>query len=1359
MNTQIQTVGRTDRPLALSLILLALPALLGGCDGGLFGGSSGSGSSGGTQNLNAGDDTGGGTTSDHLSLTGDVALSGAREYTVLYTVPTNATSVRAFYVADGEEDDTDAWTYFDFPEALSAGSSQFTINTADLVRGTWRIGVSYVLNGQSRYVVSSGRLIIQGLPAPTFGSPAEATIVVAGATISIAADVSDPEDDSAWRLFYISQQAAPDLDAIPASQVGQLGTELATGTGNAASYSWSTASVAVGTYLIGISATDSGSSVSATASSGDADQIVTVYNDFAIEVIEKEPQAMPPEITIAGRSDNPVLFLSGSVEMSFTAQIFEGTLEDVQVFYDQDNIFGNGIGGLITSGDSTLTSATLNFDDVDEGVYYLGVSADDGKNDRVVDYTDWTVSVVKTTTLTVTSPGLAGVSIRPSETVTLSWSTNVPSALTRTEVFALQDADGNGVGEGSEITIQEPTSASGASVSWMPTGLIGRFLIGVRLLFNDTLLGTVTAFSEGHVRVSTSPSIIWVGSFAEDTGEDLAAGAIFEGVQPEDNLGSAFAPVGDLDSDGNDEFLIAARFGKPFFANAEGIGHGEAYLIYGQRNRLAGRYNVNSVGTTLRGVTFTGIRTRQGNTETDGLSDVASIPDVDEDGKRELVFGYPFVESRGHNVDPDQNGVKDPEILSSLERPNQFLRGGIVIVSSTNSILRSPEGGTPVINLDLVGQRFERTCVLYEPGTDDEFVDDIFSQVGDTGNCFDTSGLNGSCTEPAAGNGNDATNINWGFVAALAEDYFTAMDGRGCLTEYEYHLNTCQWLYPDGKLRDLVDYCEAIGPGCFPLSPALHGGPSRHPDTTVRGVGYSGYYPDTYDTNEDGAPDNLDPNDVKDNDPVEPFGARIIGVGIEDGFGTSITLSNPFDTGAGDMIVSAPNRTARGILFQAGQTWQPDWPEAGGEITGLERPAGTPATNPDSGVGYLFDLRSLWTPDGQGRIPPKPHQYIVGEPSHCGNPPAPAVEAFTEHARIANVDAVRIAGASNEKTSSILGIQDFNGDGINDFAAGAPDADGGNGRVYIAFRRDPALEGDYVLEKIELAVTDAERLSGALITGTANSQFAFNMATDVDLNGDGNADLIVGAPGANGDTGEVVIIYSSPSLITPANGTTVDELVAEGRASKITGFDIGDFFGFNITNAGDIDNDGYNDLLIAAPGATPHYDADPFDADDTLDTPGLDLDGDGQRDDVTGPFGVPDGQVDTLDQLADAGLVYIIWGSNCLSSADCPNISTGANEFSIADLGATGLEGAIIVGRRAGDYFGGGDAGDPQLGGVSAKQDRGRSYGLRAAGDVDGDGLADIVVGSLVATPRIDPTTGEGVTHGGEAYLIYGFGR
>lgn len=1363
MTPMMRSDGGLFRTVTLLAAVLAVPFCLGGCTEAADTGGGGGGS-GQLGNGGAGDD-GSGQSAQVLGLSTDLPVSGGQLVTIPYVVPTSATSVRAFRVPEGQESDTTAWEFFEFATPLSAGESQFTIDSADLPRGSYRIGVRYVsATGTSQSVFSTGVLHVQGLPEPVFIAPEEDVEPVAGETVQIIVDMGDPEADVAWRVFYISDASAPEIEDIPDTELGLIGNELGAGTGNVANLQWLTESVALGTYRIGVSATDTGFSVAQTASDGDGDRIVIVYAEAKVTVTEVSPEARPPTIVVTEPAANVGTFLTETVSIAFSAATFEGTKDEVTVFWDTemrdpadfdpedldaDQIIESGLTTDDTS--ASLSTATLEEDD-----YYLGAYVDDGLNDAAVAYAPGSLSVVKTPTLQVTAPA-EGVVIRPSQQATISWTTNVPDSAfvderAQGEVFVRADTDGDDEPDGDEITVEELTEG-GSSAVWTPTGQVGKFLAFVRLTFEDESIAAREEKAPGFIRISTAPQIIWVGSFAEVDEDEESAGAIFEGHQFEDNLGSAFSPVGDLDGDGNDEFLMVARYAKPFFQTGDGIGHGEAYLIYGSRDRLGGRHNVNSVGTeNLRGVTFTGIRTPQGNTETDGLSDVSRIPDVDGDDKDELVFGFPDVDSRGHNVDPDQDGVRPEWTLGTLEKHDQFLRGGLVIVSSTNSILKNPDSGTPVINLDMVGQDFDETCVLYEPGTEDDMVLDVFSIDADTGTCFRTDGLpNGSCGDAASGDGPDATMINWGFVAALSEDYFSAMRGSGCLTQYDYHLNACLVLYPDGVVRYLADYCAGVGPGCYPTSPALHGFPGYHVETTLTGIGYSGYYPDMWDNNDDGDPNSVSEEDIVANEPRQPFGARIIGVGLEDGFGTWITLSDPTDddSGAGDIIVSAPNRTARGILYQQGATWDSTWPETGGEIDGLERPAGSPATNQDSGVAYMFDLRSLWTEDDGGRIPPKPHQYVVGEPSHCGRPPG-------GEPRIANITAIRIAGAANENITNILGIKDFNGDGRNDFAVGAPLSD----RVYIAFRRETAIEGDYVLERLELGVDDPERLSGALITGATGSEFAFSMATDVDLNGDDVPDLIVSAPGANGDIGEVAIIYSSPELITGEGGTYIDTLVAQGRAAKITGRDPGDYFGFNVTSAGDIDGDGKNDLLIAAPGATPRFDSAPDDDTDTLDRFGLDLDGDGELDNLTGPNGVPEGEDQTnddyLDELHDAGLVYVIWGSNVIEG-----------QMAIADLGGSGLEGAIIVGRRgqdpaagrAGDFFSGGDAGDSSFGGVSEKEDRGRSFGLRAAGDVDGDGLADILIGSVTATPRIDPTIGQGTTHGGEAYVVYGFER
>jgi hypothetical protein len=466
--------------------------------------------------------------------------------------------------------------------------------------------------------------------------------------------------------------------------------------------------------------------------------------------------------------------------------------------------------------------------------------------------------------------------------------------------------------------------------------------------------------------------------------------------------------------------------------------------------------------------------------------------------------------------------------------------------------------------------------------------------------------------------------------------------------------------------------------------------------------------------------------------PQEPRGARIIGPSAGDRFGTSVSFSSALGNGGpGDLIISAPNRTA-----------YPDY------VDGIS----TVITG--AGVAFLANNRNMWGPDNyflDGETPPTPHQYVMGFPSHCGDDRAPSLTAL------------RIAGDTGDRIENILGIADFNGDGRNDFAVGAPAAGGGQGRVYIAYRREEALEGDFVLNKLELPPGNAERLDGMLIVTDTVDGMGSSLASRLDFNGDGVYDLVIGSPNASSGIGEVIIIFGNPGIISGDDirpGLSVRDLLEARRttdggavAARITGnvLDANGRFGFNIANAGDVDGDGLDDLLVAAPNASPRYDPDPNDGVDELSDLGLDLDFDGFPDDVSGPMGSPDGQLGPDDNLENAGIVYVIYGSNRLDRIYNEDIT-----ISIDQLGSNNLRGFMIVGRSAGDRIGGGDAGDTSAGGVDGKLGRGRSRGLASAGDIDGDDHADILIGSVLADPRRDPNTGIGVENGGEAYVIYG---
>jgi len=141
---------------------------------------------------------------------------------------------------------------------------------------------------------------------------------------------------------------------------------------------------------------------------------------------------------------------------------------------------------------------------------------------------------------------------------------------------------------------------------------------------------------------------------------------------------------------------------------------------------------------------------------------------------------------------------------------------------------------------------------------------------------------------------------------------------------------------------------------------------------------------------------------------------------------------------------------------------------------------------------------------------------------------------------------------------------DLNGDGLADLVVGAPRSEKSGataGRVYIWFgKRGRTIGG---VEDVQIPL------------GTMNDLFGTCIATG-DLNGDGQADLAIGSPHHNlGDKipGSVFIIRGGPG----ANFTRVTQVVS-GEATQFH-----DQFGKSVAITSDQNGDGMADLVIGAP--------------------------------------------------------------------------------------------------------------------------------------------------------------------------------
>ena len=129
-----------------------------------------------------------------------------------------------------------------------------------------------------------------------------------------------------------------------------------------------------------------------------------------------------------------------------------------------------------------------------------------------------------------------------------------------------------------------------------------------------------------------------------------------------------------------------------------------------------------------------------------------------------------------------------------------------------------------------------------------------------------------------------------------------------------------------------------------------------------------------------------------------------------------------------------------------------------------------------------------------------------------------------------------------------------------------------------------------------LNLSDLNGTNGFLINGIAAYDYSGSSVSNAgDINGDGIDDLIIGAPFAspNGisEAGQSYVVFGGRNL---GSGGSLNLFDLNGtNGFLINGIAAADFLGSSVSNAGDINGDGIDDLIIGARNADPNgkYDA------------------------------------------------------------------------------------------------------------------------------------------------------------------------
>ncbi|MCH9688778.1 MAG: hypothetical protein K0V04_45520 [Deltaproteobacteria bacterium] len=324
--------------------------------------------------------------------------------------------------------------------------------------------------------------------------------------------------------------------------------------------------------------------------------------------------------------------------------------------------------------------------------------------------------------------------------------------------------------------------------------------------------------------------------------------------------------------------------------------------------------------------------------------------------------------------------------------------------------------------------------------------------------------------------------------------------------------------------------------------------------------------------------------------------------------------------------------------------------------------------------------------------------------------------------------------AANESRAgfAVAGGGDVNGDGLDDVIVGAHRGFANAGQTFVVFGKPDGMP-------VELAAIDDENSpDGFAIRGSASEHFSgFSVAGAGDVDADGLADVVLGAPGVDTDMrlGRVYLVRgrTETSLV---NLSDIDMLGDTTVGVAFDGVDLFGAMGASVDGGRDIDGDGRPDLLISSPA----YESDAAASlvylllDFPLDQP------------LIQPDLLMASQVSIFTGLTDQGSGRPARLLGDIDDDGLPDFAFGSH-----DLGLFGVGRAYV--RLSSQGLGNFDAGQMELGiggfvldGVDPSDDLGA--GIGDAGDFNGDGIADLLIGA--------PGRSFGAASGGLIYVIFG---